>query len=126
DPVTIQGLNFTGTTGVSFFNEVKANSYQVVSDTEITAHVPKGAETGPIAVSNTIDTTSSGERFTVESAASKTDLVLPCRCAFSLRCERERGKTGAVSIPFLFDECAYELMILTSRRKSSSRRSESI
>lgn len=70
--VTINGGNFTGAIGVTFSNEVSANSWQVVSDTEITARVPQGATTGPIKVENTAGDAASTPSFTVGTAfASK-------------------------------------------------------
>ena len=49
--VTIAGTGFTGTTAVTF-NAVAATTFTVDSDIQITATVPVGATTGPIAVTN--------------------------------------------------------------------------
>jgi hypothetical protein len=65
--VTIEGKNFTGTTDVSFLNQTKSTSYQVDSDTQITARVPQGATTGPITITNTVTSASSATAFTVGS-----------------------------------------------------------
>jgi len=56
--VTINGVNFTGTTSVTF-NGTSA-TFNFVSDSQLTATVPAGATTGPISVTNgsgTTDTT---------------------------------------------------------------------
>lgn len=68
--VTINGKNFTGALGVTFSNGVKANSWQVASDTEMTARVPQGATTGKISVTNTVDSGSSTADFTVGTASA--------------------------------------------------------
>jgi hypothetical protein len=65
--VTIEGRNFTGTTEVSFPNQTRSTSYQVESDTQITARVPQGATTGPITITNTVASASSATAFTVGS-----------------------------------------------------------
>jgi subtilisin-like proprotein convertase family protein len=49
DPVVLTGVGFTGATTVKFGNTV-ASTFTVDSDTQITATVPPGAGTGPIAV----------------------------------------------------------------------------
>ena len=56
--VTVNGVNFTGTTSVTF-NGTSA-TFNFVSDSQLTATVPAGATTGPISVTNgsgTTDTT---------------------------------------------------------------------
>ncbi len=50
--VTITGSNFTGATAVRFSSNVSA-SFAVNSNTQMTATVPSGAVTGPIAISKT-------------------------------------------------------------------------
>jgi len=62
-PVTIMGTGFTGASKVTF-GGVKATTFTVNSATKITANVPTGAQTGPIAVT-TIGGTGSKGTFTV-------------------------------------------------------------
>lgn len=64
--VTISGSGFTGTTAVTFFNNIAATSYTVVSDSSITATVPTGSTSGPITVTNASGSASSGS-ITVSS-----------------------------------------------------------
>ena len=62
--MTINGVNFTGTTAVHF-NGTSAN-FHFVNDAQLTATVPAGATTGPISVTNgygTGDTTASRRRI---------------------------------------------------------------
>jgi len=61
--VTILGRGFTGTTGVSFGGI--AASYTVVSDTYLTAKVPKGATTASITVVTPAGTLTSNQAFVV-------------------------------------------------------------
>lgn len=60
----ISGLDFTGTTGVSF-NGVPSQTFFVEGDQQISAYVPPGATTGPISVTNTLGTAASSSDFTV-------------------------------------------------------------
>jgi hypothetical protein len=62
--VTITGANFTGATSVKF-NGTADLSFVVNSSTEITAHVPPGATTGPISVTTQHGTAISSSSFTV-------------------------------------------------------------
>jgi uncharacterized repeat protein (TIGR03803 family) len=62
--VTITGNSFTGATSVTF-GGVAATSYQVVSDTKVTATVPTGAVTGPVAITTPGGTATSATSFTV-------------------------------------------------------------
>jgi uncharacterized repeat protein (TIGR03803 family) len=62
--VTINGGSFTGATKVTF-GGVKATTYTVVSDIEITANVPTGAKTGRISVTAPLGTATSSANFTV-------------------------------------------------------------
>jgi large repetitive protein len=62
--VTIIGTGLTQTLGVAFGDNVPAE-FTVNSDTEITATVPTGGETGPIGVVTKGGTAVSSEMFTV-------------------------------------------------------------
>ena len=62
--VTITGQSFTGATSVSF-GGIKATSFTVNSDSQITATVPTGARTGRIFVTTPSGTVSSAGTFTV-------------------------------------------------------------
>jgi plastocyanin len=67
-PVTVTGSGFLGATAVAF-NGVSA-TYQVSSDTSISAIVPAGATTGPITVTNASGTATSAPSFTVTTVAA--------------------------------------------------------
>ena len=62
--VTITGTSFTGATKVTF-GGVKATTFSVDSDTQITATVPTGAKTGKIQVTTPGGTATSPGVFTV-------------------------------------------------------------
>jgi uncharacterized repeat protein (TIGR03803 family) len=64
-PVTINGTSFTGATKVTF-GGVKATTFKVVSDIEVTANVPTGAKTGKIQVTTPGGTATSATDFTVQ------------------------------------------------------------
>ncbi|RYU74634.1 beta strand repeat-containing protein, partial [Hymenobacter persicinus] len=66
--VTITGTNFTGATAVTF-NGTLATTFSVVNATTISANVPVGATTGPIAVTTPDGTATSGTNFTVTASA---------------------------------------------------------
>jgi hypothetical protein len=66
--VTITGVNLTGATAVAF-NGTPAASFSVVNDTHITAKVPAGATTGPIAVTLPGGSGSSAASFIVTTPA---------------------------------------------------------
>jgi uncharacterized repeat protein (TIGR03803 family) len=63
-PVTITGISLTQTTKVTF-GGVKATTYAVNSDTQVTANVPTGAKTGKIAITTPGGTAASPTVFTV-------------------------------------------------------------
>jgi hypothetical protein len=65
--VDVQGTNFTGVSSVTF-NGTPDSSFVVNSSTDITAHVPSGAVTGPIAVTTGSGTGTSGSSFTVTAS----------------------------------------------------------
>ena len=62
--MTVTGTDFTGATQVTF-NGVSAPTFAVVSATKLTAKVPAGATSGPIAVTKTVGTGTSAAGFTV-------------------------------------------------------------
>ena len=62
--VTINGTNLTGATAVTF-NGTNQPTFTVVSATQITAAVPAGATSGPIAVTTAAGTATSAADFTV-------------------------------------------------------------
>jgi IPT/TIG domain len=62
--VVITGESLTGSTSVSF-GGVKATSFKMDSNTEITATVPTGAKTGKIGVTTPGGTATSAGTFTV-------------------------------------------------------------
>jgi hypothetical protein len=66
--VDITGTGFTGASSVSFGGTV-ARTYTVVSDSEVTAVVPAGAGSGPIAITTAGGTTTSAATFTVTHPA---------------------------------------------------------
>jgi hypothetical protein len=62
--VTVTGSGFVGTTAVTF-DGVPATTFSVASDSQLTAQVPDGASTGPIAVTTPLGT-----------GTSSTDLIV--------------------------------------------------
>jgi hypothetical protein len=62
--VTIKGGSFSGANKVTF-GGVKATTFSVDSDTQITATVPTGAKTGKITVTTPGGTATSATNFTV-------------------------------------------------------------
>ena len=63
--VTINGNNFLGTTGLTFFRNVAAPSFTVISNTQLTVTVPAGAKTGVISVTNGSGSNTTSTKFTV-------------------------------------------------------------
>ena len=77
----ILGQGFTGTTAVTF-NGVAAASFNVVSDTFLTAVVPSGATTGPVMVTTPAGTLTSNKNFVVPGTVanrSRTKATRPAQ-----------------------------------------------
>ncbi len=72
--VDIQGTNFTGVTSVTF-NGTPDPSYTVNSSSDISAHVPNGASTGPIAVTTGNGTGTSSTSFQVTTSGGGSPTV---------------------------------------------------
>ena len=66
--VTITGANLSGTSGVSF-NGIPVLCWTADSNTQVTAVVPRGATSGPIAVTTLYGMATSADTFTVLPAA---------------------------------------------------------
>ena len=66
--VTVTGTGFTGASSVTFNGS--ASTFTVVSDTQITATVPSGATSGPIAVTTSAGSASSASSFTVTAVVA--------------------------------------------------------
>jgi hypothetical protein len=66
--VTLTGTHFYGASAVTF-NGAAAASFALVADTQITAIVPVGATSGPIAVTTPGGVATSAARFTVKAPA---------------------------------------------------------
>jgi uncharacterized repeat protein (TIGR03803 family) len=62
--VTLMGASLTQTTAVTF-GGVKATSFSVISDTEVTVIVPTGAKTGKIAITTSGGSATSADSFSV-------------------------------------------------------------
>ena len=78
--VTITGTGLTGACAVSF-NAIAATTFTVNSDTQITATVPTGATTGPIAVQtpNGSATSSTNFEVTTPTVEHERDVSLTLR-----------------------------------------------
>jgi hypothetical protein len=77
DVITLTGAGFSAVSAVRF-NGVEALTYNVISDTTIEARVPNiGAQTGPISVSNRVNTGWSLARFAITDAAGPVYWVSP-------------------------------------------------
>jgi hypothetical protein len=63
-PVMITGVSLTQTTKVTF-GGVKATTFSINSDTQVTANVPTGARTGKIGITTAGGTAISSKVFTV-------------------------------------------------------------
>jgi hypothetical protein len=98
--VDIQGTNLTGATSVTF-NGTADPSFVVNSATDITAHLPPGATTGPISVTTPSGTGTSTDNFTVSTPpptiSSFTPTSGPAGTTVSIT---GTGFTGASSVTF--------------------------
>jgi hypothetical protein len=96
--VTVSGTGFTGATSVTF-NGTTA-SFVEVSDLEITATVPAGATTGPIAVTTIAGTGTSAGSFTVVAAPVVTSFTPTSGPVGTDVTISGTGFTGATSVTF--------------------------
>jgi Abnormal spindle-like microcephaly-assoc'd, ASPM-SPD-2-Hydin len=106
DPVVITGTGFTGASAVAF-NGVAA-TFTVDSPTQITATVPAGATTGPIAV------TVGGS-----TATSTTSFVVIVRHARTITIELvgDLKARGEVATPDAFGPCESDITVKIQRRR---------
>jgi hypothetical protein len=74
--VTLTGTHLTGATAVRF-NGTPANTFNVVSATQVTATVPSGAATGAITIKSPAGTATSSGSFTVTELTGECPVVTP-------------------------------------------------
>jgi hypothetical protein len=111
--VDIQGTNFTGTTGVKF-NGTSDPSFIVNSPTDITAHVPAGATSGPVSVTTPGGTATSSGSFAVippPSISSFTPTSGPVGTTVTIT---GTNFTGATSVKFNGSAASYTVNSPTS------------
>jgi len=105
--VTITGTGYTGTSAVKFNG--RPASFDVNSDTEIVATVPKRTTTGPVSVTTPGGTGTSLTDFTVTPPASHARSV-------SLRLRLHLVATGRVVAAGSFDACEVGVVVKIQRR----------
>jgi hypothetical protein len=99
--VTVTGTGFSGASAVTF-NGV-ASTFSVSSDTQLTATVPAGASTGPIAVTTAAGTGTSSSSFTVTATVATPAIssISPTSGPVgSMVTINGSGLTGATSVVF--------------------------
>lgn len=103
DTVTVTGTGLTGAAAVKF-GTTPVTTFTVDSDTQITATVPPGAHSGPIAI------TVSGA-----TVKSETDFVVNHARSVSLTLNGKKGK-GSVDSLDGFTPCAFNVAVKVQRR----------
>ncbi|MCG8605914.1 IPT/TIG domain-containing protein, partial [bacterium] len=71
--VNISGVNFSGLTDVAF-GGISASNFEILSDTQLRAELPNGAETGIISITNSAGTAASSSDFVVVELPSSLTL----------------------------------------------------
>jgi hypothetical protein len=112
--VDIQGTNFTAATSLTFNGTADA-SFVVNSSTDITAHVPAGATTGPISIATPAGTATSSGSFTITppppTVSSFTPTSGPVGTSVSIA---GSGFTAASSVAFNGPAASYTVNSPTS------------
>jgi uncharacterized protein (TIGR03382 family) len=97
--VTLIGGNFSGAVAVRF-NNAYAESFRVVSDTELVAVVPVGATSGRLTVTNNVGTGISPSNFTVLPPPSITSFTPTAGQAGTIVSLTGANFTGATEVRF--------------------------